>query len=473
MSLTSCPIEIIEYIAEFLLSDPRRLGALVGACRYTYTVLRHYLYRSITCESDTAGALCCRTLLESEELAKLVRSFSVYGPDHLHGEENREFIRNLAKALRSMPSLVSLNCDVGYCSLEVCIVLSTGHFDNLEYLALRFTDRSIPISRSVHQLQDLKPRLPNLRRLLIRDNTQPSHAQIFIQYFIDYRRSALSDVMFSCWYDSGNKFLLVPCDAPEWSSLTDLTIRRDAFSPATMSLVPSVRRLTLLRDLRPMPPLPAHILPRLEHIGCAAFNLSAFLPKGDRTKGRPISSVTLDGISATGAYHGPRNQPTRTSLRNALSQLAFSSKPIDFLGFPIRMLYAEYFSDVSPYLQEATSLIVHIVIRADVQTSERRNATRGTPMRELGERIVQQLPCLKTLLMPNAIIPCKNDPPAASEEEKMSRHKSILSEWSTYCPTLKRVSLGKEYLWEMKEEGWRRVDALYERDDHELRYFDY
>ena len=94
-------------------------------------------------------------------------------------------------------------------------------------------------------------------------------------------------------------------------------------------------------------------------------------------------------------------------------------------------------------------------------------------MRELGELIVRQLPRLKTLLMPNAAIPCKNDPPAASEEERVHRHRMILDEWSAYRPTLERVSLGWEYLWEKKEGEWRRVDAVYQRDDHELRYFDY
>lgn len=94
-------------------------------------------------------------------------------------------------------------------------------------------------------------------------------------------------------------------------------------------------------------------------------------------------------------------------------------------------------------------------------------------MRELGEQIVRQLPCLKTLLMPNAMIPCKNDPPVASEEDRVHRHRMILDGWSAYRPTLERVSLGREYLWEKTEEGWRRMDAMYERDDHELRYFDY
>lgn len=94
-------------------------------------------------------------------------------------------------------------------------------------------------------------------------------------------------------------------------------------------------------------------------------------------------------------------------------------------------------------------------------------------MRELGQRIVQQLPCIRTLLMPNATIPCKNDPPVASEEEKLARHKEVLEEWSIYRPMLERVALGREYLWEKREEGWRRVEAVYERDDHELRYFDY
>ncbi len=94
-------------------------------------------------------------------------------------------------------------------------------------------------------------------------------------------------------------------------------------------------------------------------------------------------------------------------------------------------------------------------------------------MRELGQQIVQQLPCMRTLLMPNATIPCKNDPPVASEEEKLARHKEILEEWSIYRPMLERVALGRDYLWEKREEGWRRVEAVYERDDHELRYFDY
>ena len=94
-------------------------------------------------------------------------------------------------------------------------------------------------------------------------------------------------------------------------------------------------------------------------------------------------------------------------------------------------------------------------------------------MRELGELIVRQLPRLKTLLMPNAAIPCKNDPPATSAEDRVHRHRMLLDEWSAYRPTLVRVSLGLEYLWEKEEEGWRRVDAVYERDNHELRYFDY
>ena len=289
-------------------------------------------------------------------------------------------IRNMATALGNMPNLVSLNCDISYCSLEVCVTLSTGNFDNLEFLALRITDSSIPISRSVHRLGDLSPRLPNLRQLLIRDNTQPSHARHFIEHFIDYRRAALNDVMLSCWYDSGNQYLLTPClpDTMQWSSLTRLTIRRDAFCLDTLSHFPSVRQLTILRDLRPMSCLPPDILPNLEHIGCATFNLGAFLLKNGM--GRPICSVTLDGISATGTYHGARNQPTRSSLRSALSHLAYSSKPIIHLAFPVRMLYARFFSDVSPYLQDVTSVIVHIVTRAQVQTGEVRLYTGKLPL---------------------------------------------------------------------------------------------
>lgn len=94
-------------------------------------------------------------------------------------------------------------------------------------------------------------------------------------------------------------------------------------------------------------------------------------------------------------------------------------------------------------------------------------------MRELGQLIVQQLPCLQTLFMPNAVIPCRNDEPVASEEEKVLRHKSILGEWSTYCPTLVRVSLGKKYLWQKEGEEWTRIDAMYDIDDLELRDFDY
>jgi hypothetical protein len=75
--------------------------------------------------------------------------------------------------------------------------------------------------------------------------------------------------------------------------------------------------------------------------------------------------------------------------------------------------------------------------------------------------------------MPNATIPCKNDEPVASQKEKIIRHKQILNEWTTICPTLERVALGKDYLWEKGIDGWVRRDAIYEHDYHELRYFDY
>jgi hypothetical protein len=376
MYLTDAPIEILQHISDLILfeSDARSLCHLIATCRYTHAALHHLLYRSIICHTDTAGAKCARTLANSNELAELVQSFTVYGPDRLHSnsEDRREFIRDFARALPKMPNLRTLNCDVSYCSLEVCIALSTGSFGRLEFLALRITDQSIPISRSVHQLGDLQARLPNLTHLLIRDNTKPSYAQQFIENFIEYRKDQLIEVMLSCWYDSGNQYLQYPCGIPSWSSLNTLTIRRVSFDIQVLSLVPQVRRLTLLRDRTPIPPdhLPAHILPNLQYIACAAFNLGSFLRGGKGGSGRPVSQVKLDGVSATGIYHGPSNQPTRTSLKNALSQLAFSSSPIEHLAFPIRMLYAAYFSDVAPYLQDVKSLIVHIVIRANVQTGE-------------------------------------------------------------------------------------------------------
>lgn len=370
MSLTDIPIELVEYIAEFILPDIKPLVRFAATCQYTYASVHHFLYRSITCHTDQAGALCSRTLASSTELCQLVRSFTLYGPDHLYGEDRREFIRDLAKALNHMANLTSLNCDVSYCSLEVCISLSTGKFEQLESLALRITDHSVPISRSVHRLGDLGPYLPSLTRLIIRDNTQPSHARSFIEHFISSRRNALKELMLSCWYDNGAKFIQRPSDTTCWLSLRSLIIRRDAFNLQAMSLLPHLERLTLLRDLKPMPPLPISILPNLQYIACATFNLASFLPKCRIGDGRPIKSVKLDGISAVGTYHGPRNQPTRTSLRNALSMLAFSSERIQDIALPVRMLYAAYFRDVAPYLSEVKSLVVHIVVRASVHTGE-------------------------------------------------------------------------------------------------------
>ncbi|KAI0695525.1 hypothetical protein BC835DRAFT_945820 [Cytidiella melzeri] len=397
----------------------------------------------------------------------------MYGPDLLHGEDRREHVRDFAKALSGMPNLAVLHCDVSYCSLEVCVVLSTACFNELGSLALRITDHSIPISLSVYQLGNLQPHLPNLKRLIIRDNTKPSHAQHFIQQVMNSRRNALTELMLSCWYDSGSQYLQrIPYDAPRWSCLNTLTIRRDAFNLDDLSLIPQIQRLTLLRDQRPIPQIPSHILPNLQYVACATVNLAAFLPSENEDGGRPIRRVKLDGVSATGTYHGPRNQPTRSVLRNALRHLQFSTSPLEDLAFPIRMLYAEYFSDVAPYLSEAKSLVIHVVSRASVQTAERRK-TQRMPMRELGQRIVRQLPRLQTLLMANAVVPCRNDEPVASEMEKIARHKAILEEWSTYRPNLTRVALGQEYLWEKGVDGWRRVDAIYEQDDHELRAGDY
>ncbi|KAI0341985.1 hypothetical protein BDW22DRAFT_224605 [Trametopsis cervina] len=373
MSLTNCPIEIVEHIADFFVSDAQRLSSFIATCRYTYYTFHHLLYRSITCKTDQSAALCCQTLADSQELCELVQEFVVFGPQRIvhGGEDRRDFVGDFAKALMNMTNLRVLNCDISFCSLEVCIALSNGNFPHLQSLALRITDHSVPVSRSIHQLQDLQPHLPNLKRLLIRDNTHPSYAKRFIQCFIQSSQHSLRELMLSCWYDSGNLYLQSDnrCTVPEWRSLETLTIRRDAFNVNILRCMPQIRRLTLLRDYSKLQPLPDDILPNLEHIGCAIFNLNAFLPTA--VAGRPIRSVKLDAVSPTGTYHGPRNQPTRSSLRAALSHLAHSSVPIESLATPIRMLYAEYFPDVTPFISELQSLVIYVVHRAPVQTGHR------------------------------------------------------------------------------------------------------
>lgn len=369
MSLTDCPLEILEDIVGYIATDTQSLSVLIRTCRYTRDVLTYQLYQSITCKGDRAGAACCRTLASSPHLCKMLEHFAVLGPATMFRDNAfptvllQDFTRDFTKALQQTTGLKYLNCDVPHCSLEVALTLCEGKFSSLRSLALRFDDTSLTAPfRTFQQLEKLgAPLFLNLTRFIVRDNARQFHSSLFVNGVINSRLNDLKVLMLSFRADIRESLrrTVVP---PSWSSLETLVISRAIFDQTLLDEMPHLRRLTIVRDTERLPTaIPSTTVPRLEYLGCSPMNIGAFLPPTTPGPPRPIRSIQLNGASLSGAYDGASYFPDTWTLREGLRGLQFSGVTVEHFNFAMHLNSLRHFAESNiPVFMSAVKHLVFV-----------------------------------------------------------------------------------------------------------------
>ncbi|RPD55381.1 hypothetical protein L226DRAFT_538224 [Lentinus tigrinus ALCF2SS1-7] len=452
------PVELLHTICED--ADRSELYS-IALCDKTFnSIATPLLYSTIDVQFLYGIYACVRTLAAppsktsmNRDLASYVEDISLYDP--IQSVENssnqtrpRQLIRErLDVAVPRMRRLRSFACCVQFYQ-------TSQTFTTLLNGTLPFIDSvDIFCSTQPWELEDtedapLPVAVPRFKKLKLRGTDWaprlPPWYKALICSVLSASRYTLQSL--SLGRDASTAFQAAWQSIPSFPALRELEAEVQLLSEPAFHDTTSIRQYTVLDMYTQLTPT---VLPNLEEVICAPYELKWFLPERAEHQ-RPIKVITFDEAryerTRDGGFYNlwDMGDGWHDTICRSLRALEFSGARLVRLSVVVSQLRVRDLLDLSPLLNELEYLLMMLEFAPG-------EAHTIFAMAE----VLDRMPRLHTLLISDGMPKTRlggGSPFYFAHDEAYQRR--ALASYDEHSSSLRRVAFTSEFEWEKRQDGW-------------------
>ncbi|RPD55383.1 hypothetical protein L226DRAFT_615629 [Lentinus tigrinus ALCF2SS1-7] len=458
--VASLPVELLHAICE----DAERSGLYsIALCDKTFnSIATPILYSTIDVQFLYGIYACVRTLAAppsktsmNRDLASYVEVISLYDPNERveNGSKKtrpRQLIRDrLDIAVPRMRRLRSFTCRVEFDQ-------TNQTFTTLVNGTLPLID-SVDISVEPWELEDtegapLSVAVPSFKKLKLRWTDWaprlPTWYKVLICSVLSASRYTLQSL--SLGRHAFTAFQAAWRSIPSFPALRELEAEVQLLSEPAFQDTTSIRQYAVLDMIYTQ--LTPTVLPNLEEVTCAPYELKWFLPERAEHQ-RPIKVITLDRARYERTLDGgsytiwDMADEWHDTISRSLRALEFSGARLVRLSVVVSRLRVRDLLDLSPLLNELEYLLMML------EYAPGEGYEGGDTIFAMTE-VLDRMPRLHTFLISDGMPKtCLGGSPFYFAHDEAYQRRA-LANYDEYSSSLRRVAFTSEFEWEKRQDGW-------------------